>query len=125
MSFLVVGDLLEDAITRNADKSPGAGADGELTWLRKRLDNERRDPRARGKHALEADRISSGSSGNQQQVRSVAKKAAEPVDKENGATAAAAAVVATPAGSRTNKVWICVLVALSVTARNEPARLPP
>lgn len=83
MGFLVVGDLLEDAITRTAKAQNGA--DGELAWLRKRLDNERRDPRARGKLALENDR-SSGDSGNGTQPPGHAStKNALPVDKENAA----------------------------------------
>ncbi|CAM9832628.1 unnamed protein product, partial [Ectocarpus fasciculatus] len=101
MSYLAVGDLLEDTITRSAQNQHGA--DDELSWLRRRLDSERRDPRARGKLALEnGDCISSSSgggsnssSGSQLQARSVAKKAA-PIDKENVA-------VAKPAGSRANK----------------------
>ncbi|CAN0356346.1 unnamed protein product, partial [Ectocarpus sp. 12 AP-2014] len=104
MNYLAVGDLLEDTITRSAHNQNGA--DDELSWLRRRLDSERRDPRARGKLALEnGDGISSGggsgsstSSGSQSQPRSVAKKAA-PVDKEN----ASAAAVANPAASRANK----------------------
>lgn len=47
MSFVVVGDLLEDTITRSAKNQ--SDADGELSWLRKRLDIARRDPRSRGK----------------------------------------------------------------------------
>ncbi|CAN0446706.1 unnamed protein product, partial [Ectocarpus sp. 12 AP-2014] len=105
MSYVAVGDLLEDTITRSAQNQNGA--DDELSWLRRRLDSERRDPRARGKLALEnVDGISSGggsgsssSSSSQPQPRSVAKRAA-PVDKEN----ASAAAVAKPAGSRANKV---------------------
>lgn len=47
MSFVVVGDLLEDTITRSAKNQ--SDADGELSWLRKRLDIARRDPRSKGK----------------------------------------------------------------------------
>ncbi|CAM9898903.1 unnamed protein product, partial [Ectocarpus sp. 6 AP-2014] len=104
MSYLAVGNLLEDTITRSAQNQNGA--DDELSWLRRRLDSERRDPRARGKLALEnGDGISSSggsgsssSSGSQPQPRSVAKKAV-PVGKEN----ASAAAVVKPAGSRANK----------------------
>lgn len=110
MSFLVVGDLLEDTITRTTGKNQTGGADVELAWLRTRLDNERRDPRARGKLALETE---IELSGNQQQARSVAKEAAEPADKENGA-GAGAAIAGALAGSRANKVrslrWFCAVL---------------
>lgn len=43
----MVGDLLEDTITRSAKNQ--SHADGELAWLRKRLDIARRDPRSKGK----------------------------------------------------------------------------
>lgn len=104
MSFLVVGDLLEETISRTAAKSQSGGADGELAWLRKRLVNERRDPGARGKLALEIDSIRGGSSSNQQ-ARSMTKTGSAPADKENGGGGVAATTVtATPAGSRANKV---------------------
>ena len=80
-SFLVVGNLLEDTITRTAKTQNGA--DGELTWLRKRLENERRDPRARGKLALESDRSSSSSSGGSQPRANATTKNVLPADKEN------------------------------------------
>lgn len=92
-SFLVVGDLLEETITRTAKTQNGA--DGELAWLRKRLDNERRDPRARGKLALESDGGSSNS-GTQPQARAIAKDVL-PADKENAAAGK-------HGGSRANKV---------------------
>lgn len=55
MSFVAVGNLLEDTIKRSAKTQ--SHADGELAWLRKRLDNERRDPRSREKLALESDNM--------------------------------------------------------------------
>lgn len=94
MSLLAVGDLLEDTITRSA-KSQSC-ADGELAWLRTRLENERRDPRGRGKLALEtSDRRSGGRSSSSSNNKLVNKE--PPADKEN-----AAAVK--HAGSRANKV---------------------
>lgn len=73
MGFIAVENLLEDTITRSAKSQ--CDTDGELSWLRKRLDNERRDPRSRGKHPLEGD-IS------QYQPRALLKQQ-PPVDKEN------------------------------------------
>lgn len=94
-SFLVVGDLLEDTITRTTKAQ--TGADGELAWLRKRLDSERRDPRARGKLALEIDRSSSSSGSRTQPPAHAIAKTVLPADKEN-------AVAGNHGGARTNKV---------------------
>lgn len=104
ISYLAVGDLLEETITRSANNQ--SGADAELAWLRKRLDNERRDPRSRGKLELE-----NGNNQQQQQqlqqARSVSKKAAL-AGKEN------ASVLAAEQSTRANKVCVSV-----VRARNE------
>ncbi len=94
MSLLAVGDLLEETITRSA-KIPNC-ADGELAWLRTRLEKERRDPRGRGKLALEGS--DSSNSNNQGPARSLANKA-HPADKENAAGVK-------HAGSRANKVRV-------------------
>jgi len=96
MSLLAVGDLLEDTITRSA-KSQNC-AEGELAWLRTRLENERRDPRGRGKLALERSDRCSSSSSNQGPARSLVNKA-PPADKENTAVK--------QAGSRAKKVRSC------------------
>ncbi|CAM9972248.1 unnamed protein product, partial [Scytosiphon promiscuus] len=89
-SFLAVGDLLEETILRSANNQNGA--DAELAWLRKRLDNERRDPRSRGNLDLENDNPSSsggnGKQQQQQQTRSVPAKKAAVAGKENAIAAA-------------------------------------
>lgn len=46
-SFAVVTDLLQDTIDCSTESH--SDADGELAWLRKRLENERREIQSRGK----------------------------------------------------------------------------
>lgn len=95
MSFGPVEDLLEDTITRSAKSQ--SDADGELTWLRKRLDNERRDPRSRGKLALEGGNKQVGNQARALLNQAAATPAGAQADKEN-------ALLATSAGYRANKV---------------------
>lgn len=83
-SFVVVGDLLEDTITRTAKTQNGA--DCELAWLRKRLDNERRDPRTRSKASLErGDGSSSGGGSDTKTMAQSTTMNVPPADKENAA----------------------------------------
>lgn len=98
MSFVVVGDLLEDTITRSAKNQ--SDADGELSWLRKRLDIARRDPRSKGK-------LSRGDKAESNQPRAILKQAVAtaagggaPGNKENPQLGKAAALGAT-------KVRVC------------------
>lgn len=52
VGHVIVGDLLEDTIVKSAKSQ--SDADGELLWLRTRLDTKRRDPCcSRGRLALE------------------------------------------------------------------------
>ncbi|CAM9636661.1 unnamed protein product, partial [Laminaria digitata] len=95
MSFVVVGDLLEDTITRSAKNQ--SDADGELSWLRKRLDIARRDPRSKGK-------LSRGDKAQSNQPRAILKQAVAtaagggaPGNKENPQLGKAAALGATKA----------------------------
>lgn len=70
--FGAVGDLLEVTISRSAKSQ--SDADGELAWLRERLVSERRDPRCRGKAALE---------GMQPRALMMQDGPSAPADKEN------------------------------------------
>lgn len=79
LSFEPVGDLLADTITRSAKTQ--TDADGELAWLRKRLDNERRNPRSRGKLALVGD----DSRARGLPTMAATGSGTAPADKENAA----------------------------------------